>query len=124
MKKVALEYIFNTPKSFLMKRFNTPSGLNEWFAEDISVDGDIYLFKWGDYENKARKKTNYKNKVRFDWLDDDGKYTEFRFEYNKLTGNTTVFITDVYDDDESEDEIKLYWDNLIKQLKRKLGLSV
>ena len=122
MKQVELEYLFPFTIDFMKKRFSTASGLNEWFADDVAVDHNTFTFRWKNNESVAKRTVNTKDTIRFEWQDDVGKFTQFKFIRNKLNKNTSVIITETFDDDETEDEIRLYWDNLMNILKRKLGV--
>ena len=125
MNTLSFEYLFKTSSKILYQRLSTASGLNEWFADNVSINNEVMTFSWGDTEQKAkiiRQKNNLY--VKLEWLDNPERYTEFKIEKNSLTEDLTLFITDVVEDDEDEDFITSLWDNSIKKLKNKLGLKV
>jgi uncharacterized protein YndB with AHSA1/START domain len=109
----------------LFSRLSTPEGLSEWFADDVTIDGDLFTFRWGKSESKARLSAVKENKlVRFEWDDDSGdkesNFFEFKIIVHDLTGDLALLITDFAEPDEKEDAIYL-WDAQINDLKRILG---
>ena len=123
-KKFELEYTFNTSPKILFNRLSTPSGLAEWFADDVNLDDDVYTFIWDGSEEQAkviqRKDLSH---IRFKWLTDceDDCFFEFRLQQHELTGDLALIITDFADDEEKSDNIVL-WDSQISELKRAIGL--
>ena len=120
-----LEYNLNCSPKVLFSRLCTPEGLCEWFAEDVSVDGDIFTFTWNKSETKARLVALKDNKfVRFEWLDDNNEesnYFEFRINIEEISGSLALIITDFSEPEEKEDSVNL-WDAQLDDLKRALGI--
>ncbi len=123
--KYELEYTLNCSPKVLFSRLSTPEGLSEWFADNVTVEGEIFTFHWNKTELKARLSTIKENKlVRFQWInsdDEESNYFEFKIIVHELTGDTALIITDFAEPDEKEDAIYL-WDTQISDLKRVLGL--
>lgn len=122
-EKIELEFILKTSPSILYNRLSTPSGLSEWFSDDVNVKGKIYTFIWDGAEQEAELISKRDNKtIRFHWLDDDEEETFFEFIINvdELTGETALMIIDFAEDDEKEDTIEL-WNQQVDQLKHGLG---
>jgi uncharacterized protein YndB with AHSA1/START domain len=123
--KYDLEYTLNCSPKVLFSRLSTAAGLSEWFADDVTVEGNLFTFHWGKTEYKAILSTVKENKlVRFEW-DDNGKdketnFFEFRIIVHDITGDLALLITDFAEPDEKEDAIYL-WDTQINDLKRVLG---
>jgi len=121
-----IEYTLNTTTRVLFDRLSTPEGLAEWFADNVTVEGDIFTFFWAKVEARARLIYVRENKaVRFDWLDfadTDTNFFEFRIVIHELTGDTALMITDHADEDEVEDAKDL-WDTQISYLRKVLGLT-
>ena len=46
--------IFNHLHSLLFQYLSTPSGLSEWFSDDVNYRGEKYTFFWGESEEYAR----------------------------------------------------------------------
>ena len=120
-----LEYTLNCSQKVLFSRLSTPEGLSEWFADNVTVEGDMFTFYWNKSELKARIANLKENKsVRFEWTDRDHResnYFEFRIIIEELTGDLALLITDFAEPDEKEDAIYL-WDSQISDLKRVLGM--
>ncbi len=120
------EYTLNTPTRVLFDRLSTPEGLAEWFADNVTVDGDIFTFYWAKVEARARLAYIREGKsVRFDWLDfadTETNFFEFKIVTHELTGDTALIITDHADEDEIDDARDL-WDSQISYLKKVLGLT-
>ena len=45
-----LEYLLKTSTKVLENMLSTPSGLSEWFADDVNIKDDIYTFVWDGSE--------------------------------------------------------------------------
>lgn len=121
--KYELEYTLNTSPRVLFERLSTPSGLAEWFADDVNMVDNIYTFEWEGSEQKAellqRKDLKF---ARFRWLDDDeNEYFEFKIRQDELTGDVALLIVDFVMEDEKSDAVDL-WDSQVSELKRALGL--
>ncbi|MCF8381502.1 MAG: SRPBCC domain-containing protein [Bacteroidales bacterium] len=121
--KFELEYTLNTSPKVLFDRLSTPSGLTEWFADDVNVVDNIYTFDWEGSQQKAEliqlKDLKF---IRFRWLEDpEDEYFEFRIKQDELTGDLAMIIVDFVGEDEKSDAIDL-WDSQISELKRALGL--
>jgi hypothetical protein len=109
----------------LFQYLSTPSGLSEWFSDNVNSRGEDYTFIWGDAEEYAKliqKKNN--EKVRFRWMNDeedqDDCYFEFKIVVDEITKDVSLNITDFADEDELE-EAKMLWNNLVSSLKQVLG---
>jgi len=124
--KYELEYTINSPIRVLFDRLSTPEGLAEWFADNVTVDNDVFTFYWAKTEARARLAFVRENKaVRFEWLDfadTENNYFEFRIVVHELTNDTALIITDFADEDELDDA-RYLWDNQIASLKKVLGLT-
>ncbi|MGY6562821.1 MAG: START-like domain-containing protein [Luteibaculaceae bacterium] len=123
--KFEREYLIKSSPNILFNTFSTPSGLSEWFCDDVNLDGDIYTFIWDGSEDEARLLTSKKNSfVKFRWLyneeEDDDAYFEFRIKVDSLTNEVALVITDFSDEDELE-ENKQLWDKQVDTLKNAIG---
>ena len=104
---------------------STPSGLSEWFCDDVNSRGELFTFFWEGSEESAkmiRKKTD--KFIQYRWLDDDESgskdYFEFRIVVDELTHDVSLMVTDHVDEDE-EEESKLLWESQIHQLLHTIG---
>jgi uncharacterized protein YndB with AHSA1/START domain len=119
--KIQLEYPVNCSPAVLYDRLNTASGLAEWFADDVHVKGKTFTFIWNDTEQRAEIVQSRDGKaVRFNWLEDEDAYFEFRINKDELTGDVSLVITDSVEEGEVAGTIDL-WNSQIADLKRNLG---
>ncbi|MDA0780095.1 MAG: START-like domain-containing protein [Bacteroidetes bacterium] len=123
--KIELEFIIQASPQLLYQYMHTPSGLSEWFADNVNARTEKYSFFWDDSEEEAlllRKKAN--EFVRFRWLngddDQDDCYFEMRIVVDEITKDVSVVVTDFADEDEV-DETKMLWESQIGDLKQVLG---
>jgi len=123
VEKFELEFLIKTSPSVLYTFLSTPSGMSEWFCDDVNIHKGIYTFKWDGSEEEA-KLISEKNGVfiKFHWVDheDDDTYFEFRIRIDSLTKEVALIVTDFADEDEVE-EASLLWENQINDLKHALG---
>jgi uncharacterized protein YndB with AHSA1/START domain len=118
--KFDLEYVINCSPKVLYNRLSTASGLAEWFANDVSVKGKIYIFIWDGVGQEAEITFAKENHiVRFNWLEDNS-YFEFKITRDELTGDVSLIITDYSEPDEVE-EIKSIWNSQVAKLKQLVG---
>ena len=120
-----LEFLLKTSPKVLDNMISTPSGLSEWFSDDVNIKDDVYTFIWDDSEEEARLVTKKANsKIKFQWIEDeeDGidAYFELRYEIDPMTKAVVLTVTDFAEPDEIE-ESKRLWENQINDLKRTLG---
>lgn len=101
---------------------STPSGLSEWFANDVNIKDKTYTFFWDRSEESALLMKSKRDSVRFQWEDDEGEdyYFEMAIKIDDLTKDVALIVTDFAEEDEV-DEIKLMWDNSISKLKQAIG---
>ena len=123
--KFEMEFPIKVSQKLLFQYISTPSGLSEWFADNVNSRGENFLFIWDDTEEKAKLiQTKSNERVRFQW--DNGEtnasdyYFEFKIEVDEITKDVSLVVSDYADEDEL-DESKLLWDNLIFDLKQVLG---
>ena len=126
-KSFSIEYDFHASPQLLFQYLSTPSGLSEWFADNVNSRGERFTFIWDDSEETAlllQKKNN--DKVKFQWQndeEDDGEYYfEFKIQVDEITKDVSLIVTDFAEEDELG-ESKMLWDNLVSDLKQVLGAS-
>ena len=122
-EQITLEYIINSSPGILFSRLSTPSGLSEWFADDVDQDQQSFIFKWLDDQQVALELHRKENKmIRFIWEDDNEEDTYFEFFINtdELTGSSALIVTDFCEADERQQTIEL-WNKQIDLLKHGLG---
>ncbi len=124
MKSFEIEYVLSASPAVVYDRLCTPSGLSEWFADDVNQKKDVFTFFWEGSEQQAQLLSKKKNEyVRFHWLDSDKEesFFEFKIEVDDLTKDLSLLVTDWAYEDEIEESIEL-WDTQIDSLKHVLGI--
>ena len=124
-EKYELEFLLKTSIKVLDNMVSTPSGLSEWFSDDVNIKDDVYTFFWDGSEEDARLVTKKSNtKIRWQWIEDeeDGidSYFELRYEVDPMTKSVILTVTDFSEEDEM-DESKRLWEQQISNLRRVLG---
>ncbi|WP_457615503.1 START-like domain-containing protein [Lutibacter sp.] len=121
--KFEIEFPIHASPHMLYQYFGTPSGLSEWFADNVNSRGEIFTFIWDGSEEQAKVlQERPEEKIKFKWLedDDDKSYFEFRIEVDEITKDVSLIITDFAEEDEVE-ESKMFWENQIDELKHTIG---
>ena len=123
--KYELEFPIHSSPQLLYQYIITPSGLSEWFSDNVNSRGEYYTFIWNDSEENAKlvsKKTG--EKVKFKWLDEDGKDTDYYFELkiqvDEITNDVSLIIVD-FSEEEELSETQLLWESLVSDLKHVIG---
>jgi uncharacterized protein YndB with AHSA1/START domain len=122
--KFELEYFVHSSVRLLFEFISTPSGLSEWFADDVNFRNGIFYFTWDKVEQKAKLLKIKENKlVRFQWLEEENKdlYFEFRIEVDDLTGDVALVITDFAENDETRQAATLLWNSQVETLLSAIG---
>ncbi len=123
--KIELEYLLKTSPKVFENMVSTPSGLAEWFADDVNIKEDIYTFYWDGSEEQAKllsKKAGHH--MRWKWLreeeEENDTFFEIQFEVDPMTKTLVLHVTDFADEDDIE-EVTMLWESSIQELKRVLG---
>ncbi|MCB0666140.1 MAG: activator of HSP90 ATPase 1 family protein [Saprospiraceae bacterium] len=124
MKRVSIqmEFLFRASPTILYKFLTTPACLVRWFCDAVDVKEDEYVFEWSGYEEVALVIDDIEEeRLRFQWEDAaDNEYLEFRLDISPVTNETILSITDFCDEDEVDDQKKL-WSNQLENLRRETG---
>ncbi|MGB1103400.1 MAG: START-like domain-containing protein [Crocinitomicaceae bacterium] len=123
--KFQLEIEVKSSTKVLYNMISTPSGLSEWFADDVNIKDDVYTFFWDGSSEEAKLITKRKGEaIKFQWLEDfeDGEktYFEMAIKIDELTNDVALMVTDFAEEDEIE-ESKLLWTNQVNDLKKVIG---
>jgi uncharacterized protein YndB with AHSA1/START domain len=121
--KVQMEFVINSSPSLLFNYLANPSGLAEWFADNVNARTDKYVFIWGDSEEVAYLLTKRQDKlVKFRWEERaNNTYWEMKIEVDELTKDVSLMITDFAEEEDEVEEVKMFWENQIGELKHVLG---
>lgn len=120
-----LEFPINSSPQLLYQYISTPSGLSEWFADNVNSRGEIFTFMWDDTKERARlasKKSG--ERIKFKWIDENEKDTEYYFELkimeDEITKDVSLVVVDFCYEGE-EEESALLWQNQVSDLKHVIG---
>ena len=123
--KYELEFPITSSPQLLYQYISTPSGLSEWFADNVNSRGEFFTFIWDDSEEKARissKKTG--EKVKFRWVDEDNNDSDYYFELrilvDEITKDVSLMVVDFAEENDIQ-ESKQLWENQVSDLKHVLG---
>ena len=75
--KFELEFPIHASPQLLYQYISTPSGLSEWFADNVNSRGEMFKFIWDGSEEQAKLITKKSGeRVKFKWQneDDDASY--------------------------------------------------
>jgi hypothetical protein len=126
MKEIfQIQQILNTSPKILEGKLTSPSGLGEWFADDVNIRDGNYFFTWDGFEEEAvlisQKPTQF---IRFQWQNDidEGLDTYFDLSYSldPMTQAITLTVTDFSEPEDKESNI-LMWEQQIQRLRRLIG---
>lgn len=124
-EKYQIEFLIKTSVRILYNMISTPSGLAEWFSDDVNIANNVYTFFWDGSEEEARLLNKKRDLfTRFRWLADeeDGNeaYFEFRIKIDDITNEVALIVTDFAEEDELE-ESQALWSSQVENLKHVLG---
>jgi len=121
--KYELEFPIHASPQLLYNYISTPSGLSEWFADNVNSRGEIFKFIWDGAEEQAKLITKKNGeRIKFKWVidEDEPYYFEIRIQVHDITKDVSIIVTDFAEDDEVE-EAKMLWENQIGDLKQVIG---
>jgi len=125
--KYEMEFPIQVSPSLLYQYISTPSGLSEWFANNVNSRGELFTFMWEGSEEEAKllsKKADDRIKLR--WTEDEEEglnyFFEMKIQVDEITKDVSLMITDFAEEGE-EDEGKMLWSNMVSDLKQILGSS-
>ena len=124
-EKYHIEFMMGSAsQSSIWTMINEIDGLTEWFADEVTLEDNIYTFTW-DKEKSSAEILDFKpqTKLRLRWMDEEDPdlYFEFQIHNLELTGDKTLEITDFAYPDEKSDAIYL-WETQVDVMKRHLGV--
>lgn len=120
--KAVFEFAIKSSPTILYNYISSPSGLSEWFAQDVDINNHVYTFKWEGSQSRATLLKATPNKfVRFHWEDSPAdEYFEFEIQQDELTDDVALVITDFVEENEKK-EAFLLWESQVHDLKMALG---
>jgi hypothetical protein len=126
--KFVREYPINASAKLLYPYLSTAGGLQQWFCDKVTVNGDkVYNFFWDGRNHYAEMTGHRTNRsVRFLFLDEnkqnisDPSYIDFSIESSELTQEQFLKITD-YTEEEDVEELSELWEHLLQNLREIVG---
>ncbi len=125
------EYEIKASQRILYPYLNTPGGLAQWFADDVTIDYDKnFHFHMDGEVHKAKLAVTRRDQfVRFEYLPENGHvngnggsdFVEFSLEKNDFTDSTFMRIRDSSGEDMEIEELREIWDGLIGALREMVG---
>lgn len=121
-EQLSIEIPINASPSLLYEFLSTSNGLQEWFADKVEEEGNIFTFHWDGSEDVAERLSMEENRsVRYKWdYQDDDEYFEFQIDRSPITNETIIRIIDFADKFDRESQIQL-WERQMNDLKYRIG---
>ena len=121
--KYQMEFPIQSSPSLLFQYISTPSGMGEWYGDNVNSRGELYTFIWSGSEEQALLLSSRTDeRVKFRWLEeeDEACFFELRIQVDGVTNDVSLIVTDFAEEDEVEGN-KLLWESMIANLKQTLG---
>lgn len=131
MKKQRIDIVHELNSSspaIIWKLIGTAEGLRLWIADEVTFDNGIVTLRWGEGAQSHSQQAEIVESVkqshlRMRWVDEEDPeaYLEMRMEYNELTEDYMLLITDYT---MPEDVSSLYdiWADNLHRLHHSSGL--
>ena len=118
-----IEFPIRSSLRILYNQISTPSGLSEWFADNVNLNGKNYTFFWDGDEQEAELLSKKNNQsIKFRWIDEPkDTFFELKIIIDDITQDISLIITDFAEDEEDEEEAKLLWNKQIEKLRQSIG---
>ena len=118
-----IEFPIRSSLRILFNQISTPSGLSEWFADNVNLNGKNYRFFWDGDEQEAELLSKKNNQsIKFRWTDEPkDTFFELKIVIDDITQDISLIITDFSENDEDEEESKLLWNKQIEKLRQSIG---
>ena len=118
-----IEFPIRSSLRILFNQISTPSGLSEWFADNVNLNGKNYTFFWDGDEQEAELLSKKNNQsIKFRWTDEPkDTFFELKIIIDDITQDISLIITDFAEDEEDEEEAKLLWNKQIEKLRQSIG---
>jgi uncharacterized protein YndB with AHSA1/START domain len=121
--KFEMEFPIHASINSLFSYLSTASGLSVWFADDVNLKDDNFVFFWEDNSQEAEVLNKKENLfIKFRWLHEP-EYTffEFKISVDEITGDVALIVTDFAEDEAALENAKLLWKSQIDDLHHVLG---
>ncbi len=121
------EYEIKASPKVLYPYLSTASGLQQWFADQVTVkNAENFIFFWDDEHHNAQlvqNKTNKSVKFEFDRADSapNSSYIELILDVSELSNTTYLKVFDSASTFKSPEDATELWDYLTDKLKEIVG---
>lgn len=121
--KYELEFVIKSSPSVLFDFVSTTSGIQEWFADNVTLKGDVQTFHWdGSTQDAIVVDYAHDEFIRYQWLDkNDGSYFEFRIQIDELTNDVSLIVTDFAENEAERKSASLLWESQVHKLMKVIG---
>ena len=118
-----IEFPIRSSVRILFNQISSPSGLSEWFADNVNLNGKNFRFFWDGDEQEAELLSKKNNQsIKFRWTDEPkDTFFELKIIIDDITQDISLIITDFAEDEEDEEEAKLLWNKQIEKLRQSIG---
>ena len=118
-----IEFPIRSSLRILFNQISTPSGLSEWFADNVNLNGKNYMFFWDGDDQEAELLSKKNNQsIKFRWTDEPkDTFFELKIVVDDITQDISLIVTDFAEDEEDEEEAKLLWNKQIEKLRQSIG---
>lgn len=129
-RKISIEHELSCrSERIIWPLISTPAGLAKWIADEVSADGDVLTFTWGElwssHEVRRASIVGQTENVytRFQWENEENPdaYWELRIEKGDITDDFILIITDFADADDT-DVLEDIWAANLERLHHSTGL--
>ncbi|MBP8724786.1 MAG: activator of HSP90 ATPase 1 family protein [Saprospiraceae bacterium] len=119
--QIQIDFMFKSSPATVYIFVTQPTCMVRWFCDRVDNIGDRYYFDWeGDHEEATLSVDIEEELVKYDWLEREGEFLQFRIYKTDITNETILEVTDFCDDDEVKEQRDL-WEEYIKKLKNSCG---
>lgn len=120
--QINLEFLFRASPAMIYRFLTNASEIVLWFCDGVDITGKTFTFEWDGSEEVAELVDSVEDEmVRWEFEDyEEGEYLEFKMTKSPMTKETILEITDYCDEDEVEDQKRL-WESQIKKLRGAIG---
>ena len=123
--KYVTEFELRSSPKVLYPYLSTASGLEQWFAEKVTLLPDHKMdIQWdGDSHIAELVAQRLNRSVKYEFLSPESienNYVEFKLDVSELTQSTFLKVTD-YSSNSDKDELNSLWNGFIERLKEIVG---
>ncbi len=121
-KQFDLEFIIRSTPHILYEFISTPSGLSQWFADDVNAVQNKFKFIWGNIAQIAEIVDKTENeRIRFRWQGaPKEEFFQFKIQVSEISNDTVLIVTDFANPKDLKDQTQL-WNSQVRTLVEHIG---